>query len=317
MTRSAPRAPAFPRLNIKAPTRLGLAVVIAFFGLGVGGAAISPIDKGVGVPGTIIVESKVKPVAHQRGGTIGTIRVVEGQRVNAGDVIATLETDTLDEQVTALKAQSAAAEKQLELARQEAATISDLQERKLAAKSKALALDRMVAEIEKELAGIKARLAAAMGDRRRADIVAPVAGRVLTLMVHAAGAVVQAGATVAEIVPEDDRLVVEGRLSPHQLENVKPGMEAKVWLSASSWREQRPLAARLSWISADSVEDRRTGTSHFIARIELDDSRADITGRMALQPGMRADVLLMTGRSTLLDQLIDPLMRNIHKAFQG
>ncbi len=45
--------------------------------------------------------------------------------------------------------------------------------------------------------------------------------------------------------------------------------------------------------------------------------RGEITKRMALQPGMRAEILLMTGQRTLLDQLIDPLMRNVQKAFHG
>lgn len=309
-----------PRLDISQPVWLGLAVILLFFVLGIGGAALAPIDKGVGLPGTIIVESKVKPAAHVRGGLVEKVHVVEGQEVEEGDIIVTLDTDNLDQQVIALHAQAAAAEKQLMLARQESATIDDLEQRKLAAKSKALSLQRMVAEIEKEVAGLRARIAAAEGDLEKAQIRAPVAGRVLTLNVHAAGAVVQPGATVAEIVPRSDKLVIEGRLQPNQIENVVPGMPAKVWLTALNWREQRPMLAKLSWISPDSVEDKRTGTAYFVARVELqaDTARNGPTGHpVPLQPGMRAEVLLLTGQRTLLDQLIDPLMRNVHKAFNG
>ena len=101
------------------------------------------------------------------------------------------------------------------------------------------------------------------------------------------------------------------------MENVRPGMAAKVWLTALSWREQRPLPATLAWVSPDSVEDRRTGAPYFIARVELTNSRSEISKTVALQAGMRSEVLLMTGQRTLLDQLIDPLMRNLNRAFRG
>lgn len=307
----------FPRLDIRMPVALGLSAIVAFFGLGVGSAAILPIDKGVGLPGTIIVESKVKPVAHQRGGIVASIAVSEGQTVAAGDLLVGLDTSALDEQITSLKTQRAAAERQLMLARQEASTIGDLQSRQLAAKSKVLALDRMVAEVEKDVSGLTARLQMAERERALMDIRAPVAGRVMALQAHAPGAVVPANAVVAEIVPNSDRLVVEAKLSPNQLENVKAGMDAKVWLSATSWREQRPLAAKLAWVSPDSVEDKRTGATYFVARVELSNATGDGSKPIALHPGMRAEVLLLTGRRTLLDQLLDPLMRNIHRAFHG
>jgi multidrug efflux pump subunit AcrA (membrane-fusion protein) len=306
-----------PRLDIRVPVVFGIAVIILFFVFGIGGAALAPIDKGVGLPGTIIVESKVKPVAHLRGGMVEKLHVVEGQEIEAGALLVSLETATLDEQIAALKTQLAASEKQLALARQESDTIKSLEERKLAAKSKALALQRMVAEIEKDVASTSARIATAEGERGKTEIRAPVSGRILSLQVHAAGAVVQPGATVAEIVPRADKLVIEGRLQPNQIENVIPGMAAKVWLTALSWREQRPMPAKLAWISADSVEDKRTGAPYFVVRVELDSLPADMLRPTALQPGMRAEILLLTGQRTLLDQLIDPLMRNVHKAFNG
>lgn len=307
----------FPALDLKAPVAAGVLVVVAFFGFGIGTAAMAPIEKGVGMPGTIIVESRVKAVQHERGGTIGRVHVREGQHVTVGDVLFTLDTKALVEQTSALKLQAEAAARQLDLARQETETMLDLLERKLAARSRVLALQRQVAEIEKEAAAIEARLKVAEDELQRSEIRAPASGRVLSLAVNGAGAVVKPGESIAEIVPEGDRLVVEGRLAPNQIENVRPGMPAKVWLSALSWREQRPLSATLAWVSPDSVDDKRTGTPHFIARVELAESRAEISKRISLQPGMRSEVLLLTGERTLLDQLVDPLMRNINRAFRG
>ena len=127
----------------------------------------------------------------------------------------------------------------------------------------------------------------------------------------------QPGETIAELVPEDDRLVIEGHVQPEQIEHLKPGMPAKVWLTALSWREQKPLKGTLAWVSPDSVEDKRSGQPYFVARVELSESRSSLSGRISLLPGMRSHILLLTGERTLFDQLIDPLMRNINKAFHG
>ncbi len=311
------RARPVPKLNLGAPLKLGIAAIGLFFGAGVGGAAFLPIDKGVGLPGIIIVESKVKPVQHQKGGTVADVHVRDGQEVKAGDLLVSLSTAAVDEQIAALKAQAEAGQRQLALARDEARTMTDLMERKLAARSRVLALERSVAEIEKEAAALNAKIALAGQDLEQAQIKAPFAGRVLTLAVNGRGAVVQPGGTVLELVPQEDRLVVEGRIAPNQIDNVKPGMQAKVWLSALSWRERRPLAARLAWVSPDSVEDKRTGAPYYVARVELDEPRAALARQMTLLPGMRSEILLLTGQRTLLDQLVDPLMRNITRAFRG
>ena len=307
----------FPRLNIRGPAYCGLLVVALFFGGGVGGATVAPIDKGISLSGNIIVEQKVQAIQHQKGGPVGRVHVAEGQDVAIGQVLVTLDTQALDQQITALKSQAQAAARQLDLIRQEALTMTDMADRKLAARSKVLNLERQVAEIEKETAGFIARIAIAEQDLARAEIRAPVAGRVLSLAVHGAGAMVQPGATVLEITPQTDRLVVEGRLSQIHIDDIKHGMAAKVWLTGSTWRDSRPISARLAWVSPDSVEDKRTGAFYFIARIELEETRTEVSKRVPLHPGQRTDILLLTGERTLLDHMLDPLLRNLNRAFRA
>ncbi len=317
---SAKNCPAktdFPRLNIRGPVYCGLLVVAVFFGGGVGGATIAPIDKGISLSGNIIVEQKVQAIQHQKGGPVGRVHVAEGQDVAIGQVLVTLNTQALDQQITALKSQAQAAARQLDLIRQEALTMADMADRKLAARSKVLNLERQVAEIEKETAGFIARIAIAEQDLARAEIRAPVAGRVLSLAVHGAGAMVQPGATVLEITPQTDRLVVEGRLSQIHIDDIKHGMAAKVWLTGSTWRDSRPISAKLAWVSPDSVEDKRTGAFYFVARIELEETRTEVSRRVALHPGQRTDILLLTGERTLLDHMLDPLLRNLNRTFRA
>lgn len=309
--------PATPRLSIRGPVILGLLVILVFFGAGIAAASIARIDKGASLTGTIIVESKSKPVQHQKGGTVGRVHVREGDTVQAGDLLISLDTAAIDEHIAALRAQAQAARRQLDLIRQEAATMADLTARQLAQRSRLLALERQVAEIEKEAAGFHARIALAEQEISRAQIRAPAAGRVLSLTVRGAGEVIQPGAAIAEIVPQNERLVIEGRLSTALIDLVRPGQPAKVWLAGLNWREARPITGKVVWISADSIEDRRTGVPYFVARIALSEVPEEVTQRAALHPGQRAEILVLTGARTLLDHVLDPIVRNINRAFRA
>lgn len=305
------------RLSIRGPVLVGLSVIAVFLGGGLTAAAWMPIDKGASLSGSIVVESKSKPVQHQRGGRVEQLHVRDGAEVKAGDLLISLDTSNLDQQIVAMKTQAAATRRQLELVRSEAATMQELAARQLAQRSRASAIERQVADVEKELAGLAARILLAEEEVSRSEIRAPVAGRVLSLAIRGPGEVIAAGATVAEIVPQDERLVVEGKLSPALIDLVQPGQATKVWLAGINWREARPLTGKVQWISADSVEDRRSGVPFFVTRIELDETRSEIAKRFQLHPGQRTEILVMTGQRTLLDHILDPVMRNINRAFRA
>lgn len=306
-----------PRLDIRGPVALGVLVVIGFIAFTAGWSALAPLERGAALSGTIIVESKVQSIQHQKGGNVAQVHVVEGSSIKAGDLLVTLDSKQLGDQFKALQEQAAAAERQLKLLRQEAATFAELADRKLTPKSRVMALERQVAEVEKEAAGLKARILVAEQEMQRAEVRAPVGGRILKLAVTGPGAVVAPNTTIIEIVPENDRLVVEGKLAPIHIEQMKPGMPAKVWLATLNWREQRPLTARLAWVSPDSVEDRRTGQAYFVARVEIEQPKSEIARQQALYPGMRADILIVTGERTLLDTLLHPILRNFNRAFRA
>lgn len=320
MTRSKrqPFAPdeAVAKLSITAPVMFGAAVLAVLFAGAIAIAWMAPIDQGVALSGRLVVESRVKPVQHQRGGTVAAIHVAEGDAVVAGQRLVTLDTRAIDEEIVALTSQAEAAARQLRLARQEAETLRGLYERQLAAMSRVLALDRQVAQIEKEVAALDARIAVARQERAKATVAAPESGKVLALAVKGPGAVLQPGATILELVPVSDQLVIEARLSPDEVEDVEEGMPARVWLSALSWSKRRPIPATLVRVSADSLVEPRSGAGYYLARIEFAQDRAEIERQSRLMPGMRTDVLLMTGRRTLMETLLDPIMRNFGRAFR-
>lgn len=308
---------AVARLDIRAPLLAGCIAVVAFFAAGAGGAAYAPIENGVGFAGKIIHTGSTEIVRHARGGRVSDVNVSEGQHVAVGDVLMTLDSQMLAEEIGALKSQSEAATRQIELIRAEAATLDDLLARKLVTKARVLQIESQLSEVSKEAASLAARIIAAQGEIEKSALRAPVSGRVTALAVAGRGSKLAAGGAALEIVPDTTRLVVEGRLTPDQAALVKVGLPAKVWLTSSKWLDQKPFAAKLAWVAADSVSDKRTGAPYVSARIELDEARAAPGHSPTLTPGARAEILLVTGQSTLLAHVLEPVIRGMNRIFRG
>ena len=314
--RKARPAERFRRLNVRGPLFVGYLIIIFFFFGGLGWAAVAPVTKGATVNGALITESKTKAVQHGKGGNIKQIHVREGQQVAKDQLLITLDDGDILENMRGIEGQIAAARSELALVKREHSIIGDLVRRQLTPRPKLVELERQIMQLERDISTAISRIAVLQAELDRTIIRAPVSGRLLTLAVTGTSAVVAPGGTVAEIVPLSDLLVVEGKLAANDIEGVHPGMRAKVWLSALNRREAEPLIARLAWISPDSIEDKPTGQTHYRVRVVLKESREQIEKRVQLHAGMRTEILIIKGTTTVLDSLLDPILRNVERTFR-
>ena len=149
----------------------------------------------------------------------------------------------------------------------------------------------------------------------RADIRAPEAGVISNLRVHTIGGVIAAGEPILDLVPSGEDLVVSARLRPVDVEGLYPGLPARVTLVAYSARTIPTLDGTLRTISADRIEDERTGEFYFLARVRID--RTELAGldRIQLLPGMPVDVMIVSGERTVLDYVLDPFLAGARRAF--
>jgi HlyD family type I secretion membrane fusion protein len=145
---------------------------------------------------------------------------------------------------------------------------------------------------------------------------APVAGTVVASRVSTLGSVVRAGDTILEIVPIDDRLMVEVQLRPNDVDSVKVGLETEITLTGLSQRTSEHLRGRVTHVSADALTDSRTSSTYFIAHIDVSDSELDRLKGVQLQPGMPAAVMIKTGDRTALAYLTQPLTDSINRAWR-
>jgi HlyD family secretion protein/epimerase transport system membrane fusion protein len=171
-----------------------------------------------------------------------------------------------------------------------------------------------LAKVETEVNDLAAKLSAARDAVKRLDVVAPVGGAVQSVKVAGPGSVVGAGGEVAEIVPDQDRLVVEAQFSPQDADNVHQGQDAEVRFSAFSSRTTPVLKGSVQMVSADRFTDKNTQHPYYQARIEV--SKEELARLpLPLKAGMPAEVMITTGQRTPLEFLLKPLMDSFARGF--
>lgn len=151
----------------------------------------------------------------------------------------------------------------------------------------------------------------------RIVIHSPIAGQVTGLKVHTVGGVIAPGEALMEIVPQDDKLIVEVKVRTDDIDVVRPDLEAQVRLSAYRARYVPPLKGKVVYVSADSFTDERTGIPFYTARVEVDlDEIEALDQDVKLYPGMPAETLIVTGARSFLNYLIDPIRASMNRAFR-
>ena len=150
----------------------------------------------------------------------------------------------------------------------------------------------------------------------RTDIKAPLSGIVNKIHVKTLGGVLQPGAPIMEIVPIEDSLLVEAKISPSDIAFVKLEQEATVRLTAYDYSIYGGLEGEVARISADTFLNEEDGQSYYQILIQTGErSLKTTTERFEILPGMVAQVDIKTGKKSVLDYLSKPLMRAKMNAF--
>lgn len=179
--------------------------------------------------------------------------------------------------------------------------------------------NQVVAELKDaqvQASSLAEQLRSAQAIAQRIDITAPLTGQVVGLNVHTVGGVIAPGEKLMDIVPSDDKLVIEAQVNPQDIDNVHDGLKARVRLTAYKQRRIRPVDGKVITVSADRFDEPQTGRAYFTARVEIPASEIDSLGNVALTPGMPAEVLIITGSRTMLSYLLDPIRYGFGRAFR-
>lgn len=171
-------------------------------------------------------------------------------------------------------------------------------------------------EIIENTSTLREQINASQDVLQRIEIISPINGIVQDLHYHTAGGVVTPGAEIMDIVPAQDKRVIEAKVSPQDIDVVHVGLPARVRLSAYKTRQTPDLAGELIHVSADRSVNERTGEVYYKARVAIDQASLDKLKNVELYPGMPADVMIVTGERTLFSYLISPITDSFWFAFK-
>ncbi len=170
-----------------------------------------------------------------------------------------------------------------------------------------------------ELASTSAVSMAAEDRLARTAVRSPVAGIVKQLKVTTVGGVIQPGMEVMEIVPLEDTLLVETKIRPSDIGFIKPGQDATVKITAYDFSIYGGLEAKVENITADTITTEKGDKTESFYVVRVRTKSAKFTGstkNLPIMPGMVASVHIRTGKKTILNYLLKPIIKARYEAMR-
>lgn len=166
-------------------------------------------------------------------------------------------------------------------------------------------------DTEVRIAELEQKRATAKTDLMRLDIIAPVSGKVLQMAVHTIHGVVNPSEPVMQIVPDEDELTIEARISTRDIDQVHPGQPVDLRFSAFDQRTTPVIEGTVVSVAGDVLRDQVSAAYYYPVRIKpLAESVAKLKG-MKLYPGMPAEVFIKIADRTVISYLVKPLTDQI------
>lgn len=163
-----------------------------------------------------------------------------------------------------------------------------------------------------------------MADREQllehTDIIAPATGIVKSVRVTTLGGVVRQGDEILQILPTESDLVIEAKIKPADMANIKGGLPAKVKLDAYDYAIFGTMSGVVTYVSADTLqEDTKAGPMTYyrvkVAIHEKDFKSSERVSDIEVRPGMTATVDIQTGKRSILSYLLKPVTKTFTEAF--
>lgn len=152
------------------------------------------------------------------------------------------------------------------------------------------------------------------------SITAPVNAIVKNILITTQGAKVRPGDVILELVPSNDKLIIEAKFNPKELSFIKLGQKAAIKLDAYDYSIYGIFSGRVSYISPDSLSERTDKGEEFYFRVQIELDNKELIAKngkkIEISPGMSASIDIITGERTVFDYLTKPIVKTISESFQ-
>ncbi len=148
------------------------------------------------------------------------------------------------------------------------------------------------------------------------EVRSPASGQVVGLQIQSIGAVIQPGQKIMDIVPSNEGLLIDAKISPHLIDSIHKGLPVDVSFFSFAHSPQLVVKGVVESLSKDIVTDpgvnpMTPNASYYLARVLVTPEGMKALGKRQMQPGMPVQVVIKTGERSLLTYLVDPLIKRI------
>ncbi|AXH12921.1 HlyD family type I secretion periplasmic adaptor subunit [Halarcobacter bivalviorum] len=172
-------------------------------------------------------------------------------------------------------------------------------------------------KLNTEINKYESKLVSAQDKIEKTVLVSPVNGIVKQININTIGGVVRSGVDLIEIVPNSETLLVEVKIDPKDIAFINPSQEAVVKLTAYDFSIYGGLEGKIVEISADSIkdEDSKENRTYYKVVIKTNKNHLEKNGeKLPIIPGMIASVDIKTGKKTILDFILKPILKTKQNA---
>jgi len=171
-------------------------------------------------------------------------------------------------------------------------------------------------EVEQEINEVTQQLQATIEQLRRVDIKAPVNGIVHELSVFTIGGVIGPGEAIMQVIPQDEKFVVEANVEPQFIDELYPDQAATLRFSAFNQRTTPEINGTVKGISANVVVNEQSGIPFYKVRLGVTEEELARLNGQQLIPGMPVEAFIKTRDRSALNYLIKPLQDQVNRAFR-
>ena len=169
-----------------------------------------------------------------------------------------------------------------------------------------------LSKVESELAQTQEILTARQDQVQRTVVTAPVRGTVKNIRMNTRGGVVPPGGDIMEIVPLEEKLLVEAKIRPHDVAFLRPGLPATVKITAYDYAIYGGLDGNVELISPDTLREEKKAEEESYYRVLVRTTNSTLTAgeqQLPIIPGMTASVEIRTGEKTVMDYILKPVLK--------
>jgi len=264
-------------------------------------------------------EQEVKETEAKRAATEANLRIARerfamARDLASRDLLPKMERLEREREVETLQGQLAELNQTLPKVRAAYGEMQNREQEEIS-KYRRQAADEL-GQVEVSIARTREVLAKMTDQARRTQIESPIDGIVKNLRFHTIGGVVKPGDPIMDIVPSNDSLVIEGHVSPVDVGYVKVGQKATVKITTYDYVRYGGLEGQVTVLAPDATSD-RNGKQYFRVVVQTDKSYLGATpSEYPISPGMEATIDIHTGKRSVLQYLVSPVLKLRHEAFR-